>query len=61
MIHKELKEDSGNSRWTSEILATLQVGSLCLVSLVKIQNDPIITEGGVEFYRNPELVKFHKF
>ena len=31
------------------ILALLQDGTMCLVSLVKIQNDPIRTEGGVVF------------
>ena len=39
-----------NSRWNFEILALLQGGSICLVSLVKIQNDPIRTEGWVAIW-----------
>ena len=27
----------------------------------KNQNDPIITEGGVEFFKNPKFIDFHKF
>ena len=45
-----------------QILALVQDGTICFVSVVKKNhNDLIRTEGGVAFQRNLEFVKFHKF
>ena len=50
-----------NARWNFEISALLQGDIIYLVFLVKIQNDPIRTEGGVAFQRNLEFQVDLKF
>ena len=53
MIGKELKGKHFNKIWNSrgkfEIPALLQGSTMCLVLLIKIQNDQTRTQGGVAF------------